>query len=369
MLSEKMSFIALHVFGRLVALLLDDFSAIRKIDKSDMLSVMQKTPDRLVLPADAESTCRINIDPPRTIVFAGLGGSAIVGDILADYCRDIVHVPVTVCRSVKIPEFVDKSTFFVAISYSGDTRETLGLCEQAKRRNANLAAVTSGGKLLSMARTEGIPYLEVNASMPPRVALPELVAALLHVLEEAGVLDTNGRLLESASTSTRALIDSVKITVPLTQNPAKQTAFSLHGHLPLLVGTEENVSVLRRFKNELNENSKEPAFFYSVPETFHNDIEGLKALNSLSKPQPIILRDVNQEESEQLEMKKLLETFSRFGYALPCFFSGIGDERFGWLFSAITFGDFVSFYLAMLNDVDPSELTLIPHFKALKGQV
>jgi len=350
-------------------LLLDDSTGIRKIDKSDMLSALEKTPERLVLPADAKFTCRINIDPPKAIVFAGLGGSAIVGDILADYCRDTVQVPVTVCRSLQIPKFVDTGTLFVAISYSGDTRETLGLCDQAKGRNANLAAITSGGKLLGMARSNGIPYVNVTSSMPPRVALPELVAALVHVLEEAKILATKGKLLESASTSTRALVDSVGGSVPLKRNPAKQAASSLYGHLPLLVGSEENVSVLRRFKNELNENSKEPAFFYSLPEAFHNDIEGLNALKSLSNPQPIILRDLNQEENERLEVNKLSETISRFGYAPPLFFSGIGDERFGWLFSAITFGDFVSFYLAMLNGVDPSELTLIPDFKALKGRV
>ena len=353
----------------MVALLLDDPAAIRKIDASDMLSALQKTPDRFLPPSDAESTCRIEIDQPAKILFAGLGGSAIAGDIIADYCRNLVHVPVTVCRSVKIPDFVDKSTLVVAISYSGDTRETLSMLQQANDKQAHVAIVASGGKLLGVARAGGVPYLNVTPNMPPRVALPELVAALVHMLTEIGTVDKRSRLLESASASTRTLIEGIKAAVPVRDNPAKELASSLHGHLPLLIGSEENVSVLRRFKNELNENSKMPAVFYTLPEAYHNDVEGLKTLNSLSHPQPVILRAAGQETNEQLEANKLAETLSEFGYSSPVFFDGIGDERFGWLLSAITLGDIVSFYLAILNGVDPSPLLLIPNFKSIKGLV
>ena len=353
----------------MVALLLDDPAAIRKIDVSDMLSALQKTPSRFLVPSDAESTCHIEIDTPTKILFAGLGGSAIAGDILADYCRDIVEAPVTVCRSVKIPDFVDRSTLVVAISYSGDTRETLSMLQQAKDRQAHVTIVASGGKLLGVARARGLPYLNVASNMPPRVALPELVAALVHTLTEIGMIDKRSNLLESASASTRTLIEGIKATVPVRENPAKQVASSLHGHVPLLIGSEENFSVLRRFKNELNENSKMPAVFYTLPEAYHNDIEGLKALKGLSNPQPVILRSSGQERNEQLEANKLVETLSEFGYSSPVFFDGVGDERFGWLLSAITFGDFVSFYLAMLNGVDPSPLLLIPNFKSIKGLV
>jgi glucose/mannose-6-phosphate isomerase len=303
------------------------------------------------------------------IVFAGVGGSGIVGDILADYCRDVIRVPTTVCRSLIIPKFVDKNTLFVAISYSGDTRETLGMFEQAKDAHARLAIVSSGGKLLSQARADNIPYVKVPAGMLPRVALPELIAAMTYALGKAGILEDSRRLLESASISVNVLIDGLKAAVPLEQNPAKQVASTLVGHLPFLIGNDENVSVLRRFKNELNENSKAPAVFYTLPEAYHDDIEGLKALTELSKPQPIILRSPSQGGDEQLAAEKLLETLSQLGFPQPLFFSGMGDGRFEWLISAITFGDFVSFYLAVLKGVDPSKLSFIPHFRAIRGQV
>jgi glucose/mannose-6-phosphate isomerase len=352
-----------------VNLAIDDNAAIRKIDESGMLLLMQRSPNRLVPPADAESTCHIDIPRPTNIVLAGVGGSGIVGDILADYCRDAVQLPTAVCRSLKIPKYVDKSTLFVAISYSGETRETLHMFEQAKKAGAKLAIVTSGGKLLNAAQVDTIPYVQVAAGMLPRVSLPELVAAVTHILGQAKVIDGATKLLESGSRSMSALIDTVNAEIPLERNPAKQVAMALTGHLPLLIGSEQNVSVLRRFKNELNENSKVPAFFYTLPEAYHDDIEGLKELTHLSAPQPVILRSQDEHEGEELARERLLDTFSQLNFPLPLFFDGIGAARFEWLISAITFGDFVSFYLAVLREVDPSKLSLIPQFRAIKGRV
>lgn len=334
-----------------------------------MLSIMQRTPLRLRPPANAESTCHIDFEEPTNVVFAGVGGSGIVGDILADYCRYAINLPTTVCHSFRIPKFVGKNTLFVAISYSGDTRETLGMFEQAKSTRARLVVVSSGGKLLAAARADTLPYVQVKAGMLPRVALPELIAAATYVLGQARIIVDSRGLLESASRSASALVDSVRAAITLAQNPAKQVAVALVGRLPLLIGDEENACVLRRFKNELNENSKSPAMFFTLPEAYHDDVEGLKALSELTKPQPIILRSYAQRGDEQLAGKKLLETFSQLDFPQPLFFSGMGDGRFEWLISAITFGDFVSFYLSVLKRVDPSKLSLIPDFRAITSQV
>ena len=347
---------------------LDDRDIVRKIDESDMLGVMEKSSERLTPPADIESTCRIHFESPMNVVLAGVGGSGIVGEILTDYCRDAVEVPTAVCRSVKIPKSVGKNTLFVAISYSGETIETLHMFEQARQAGAKLAVVTSGGKLFHAAQENRIPYAKIPAGMLPRVALPELVAALTYVLGEVGLLDTRN-LLESASSSISDIINKVKATTPLGQNPAKQMAMALRGHLPILVGREEDLSVLRRFKNELNENSKVPAFFYTLPEAYHDDIEGLQELSQLTRPQPVFLRPHGETGEEQRVNEKLVDLFSQHEYPQPLYFGGVGLDRLAWLLSAITLGDFASFYLAILKGVDPSKLSLIPSFRAIRGQV
>jgi glucose/mannose-6-phosphate isomerase len=303
------------------------------------------------------------------IVFGGVGGSGIVGDILTDYLRSELDIPVAVCRSVRIPRYMGKNTLFVVISYSGETGETLGMLEQAKDSGVNVVVICSGGKLLSIARSEGIPHVKVEGGMPPRVALPELVAALTYVLGQGDVLKDSQRLLDTASRSVRQIIGEVKPPVPVTKNRAKQMAVALKDHLTLLLGSENNSSVLRRFKNELNENSKVPAFYFTLPEAYHNDVEGLKTLAELSRPQPIVLRNQNQTGGEERTEKGLVELLSQLGFARPLSFEGVGDDRLGWLLSAITFGDYVSTYLSVLRNVDPVKLSLIPSFKAIRGQV
>ncbi len=327
------------------------------VDQSDMLAAIERTPDRLVPPSNADSTCRIRFQSPMNIVFGGVGGSGIVGDILTDYLRSEVGIPVAVCRSVGMPRYVGKNTLFIAISYSGDTAETLGLFEQAKRNGANVAVVCSGGKLLATAQSQGIPYVKVDGGMPPRLALPELVAALAYVLGQGGVLKDTQKLLDTASRSVRQIITSVKPSVPLTKNQAKQMAVALKDHLPVLLGSEDNISVLRRFKNELNENSKVPAFYLALPEAYHNDIEGLKTLTELSRTQPIILCNQNQTGGDERTEKRLVELLSQLGFARAISFEVAGDNRLGWLLSAITFGDYVSTYLSVLRDVDPGNFS------------
>jgi glucose/mannose-6-phosphate isomerase len=348
---------------------LDDPGEIRKVDQSDMLSALERTPQRLAPPSNADSTCRIQFQNPMNIVFGGVGGSGIVGDILSDYCRTESNIPATVCRSVRIPRYVGKNTLFVAISYSGATGETLGMLDQAKSNGAYVVVICSGGKLLSTAQSQEIPHVKVDGGIPQRLALPELVAALAYVLGQVGVFKDSRKLLEMASSSVRERIGTVGVSVPLAKNQAKQMAAALKDHLPLLLGSENNSSVLRRFKNELNENSKVPAFYFTLPEAYHNDVEGLKTLTELSRPQPVLLRDRRQTEGEERTEKRLVELLSQLGFARALSFEGVGEDRLGWLLSAVTFGDYVSTYLSALRRVDPAKLFLIPSLKAVRGQV
>jgi len=339
------------------------------IDKSNMLAVMEKTAEHLTPPSDADATCNINPEDPQNLVFGGVGGSGIVGDVLSDYCRTALGIPSFVCRASRIPNFVGKKTLFLAISYSGDTNETLGMLDQAKLAGAKLATVCSGGRLLSLSRAEKIPHVKVSANLLPRVALPELLGATMFVIGRANIVQDSGKLLQTAGEMVAEQIGEVKLSVPLRQNRAKQAAVALKDQLPLLMGSEENASVLRRFKNELNENSKVPAFYYALPEAYHDDIEGLSTLNQLCKTQPLLLRSQRELAGEMKTADKLEELLVELGFPSPVVFGGKGDDRLGWLLSAIIFGDYVSAYLAILRDVDPSSLTLIPKFRAIRGQV
>ncbi len=346
-----------------IAMNLDDLTALRRIDCSGMLSIMERTPERLAPPADAAKTCGRRLDRPLNVVFGGVGGSGIVGEILTDYSREAVDVSVSICRSLHVPRFVGKGTLFIAISYSGETEETLTLLDQAQGRGAKVATIGSGGRLLAQSRQQGFPYLKVPEGLLPRVALPELIAAAIFVMESAEILRDSDSILRQVAGSLRTEIKSIGENSTIQGNKAKQIARALVDRLPLLMGNEESGSVLRRFKNELNENSKTPAFYFTLPEGYHDDVEGLKTLNQLSRTQPILLRSQRELEGQKRTREKLYALLAELGFPPIVEFEGIGENRLEQLLTAITFGDFVSVYLAALRGLDPSRLELIPRFR------
>ena len=342
---------------------LDDAEGIRKIDRSDMLSIMEMTPTRLAPPVNASSTCSPDPGTVDNVVFGGVGGSGIVGDIISDYCRGRTTVPLSVCRAFRIPAFVGKHTLFVAVSYSGNTRETLGQVEQAKRRDAKIIAICSGGNLLSIAKSESIPYLKVPSGLLPRVALPELVAAAVFAIGSARLSPDWTRALSEPSRLLSDLIKRVKPSVPTRQNSAKRMARALPNKLPLIICDEAYGSVLRRFKNELNENSKMPALCYTVPEGYHDDIEGLAALRQLTKPQPLLFRTRHELDGQRRTREQLTRLLSDLHFPPVLEFYGKGTSVLSQLLTAVAFAGYVSVYLAILRGVDPAELKVIPKFR------
>jgi glucose/mannose-6-phosphate isomerase len=342
---------------------LDDVAARKQFDKSNMLQEMENAPSRLKPPADAETTFSNSFDVPRNIVIGGVGGSGIAGDIVTDYVKTRSTIPISVCRAYNLPTYVDKDTLFLAISYSGETHETLNLLEEAHKRRAKVATVTSGGRMLVTSLAKKIPYLKVTSGLPPRVALPELLAAALFALGKATLSKEPETILHNASSALATEIQSIKCETPTNDNKAKQMAERLHDRLPLLLGPEERVSVLRRFKNELNENSKIPAVYMCMPECYHDDIEGLESLISLASVQPVLLRTWETGHQPKT-VESLVALMKELGFPPIMTFQGHGEDVLSELLTAITFGDFVSVYLALLRRIDPTTLLLIPKFRA-----
>ena len=346
-----------------VRMILDDVTLLRHVDRSSMLHEMEETPSRLKPPANAKSTFPDPFDEPRNIIIGGMGGSGIAGDIVTDYLKTRSKIPISVCRAYSLPSDVDTSTLFLAISYSGETRETLNLLDDANKRGAMVATISSGGTMLATSIAKRIPYLKVASGLPPRVALPELLAAILFALGKEILLEQPTTILDRASSALASEIRSVKFDTPTKDNQAKQMAERLHDRLPLLLGPEERVSVLRRFKNELNENSKIPAIYMTIPECYHNDIEGFASLHKLSSVQPVLLRTEKQFKT----IESLFSLLNELGVPPVMTFKGQGDDVFSELLTAVTFGDFVSVYLALLRQMDPTILHLIPKFKTATG--
>lgn len=298
------------------------------------------------------------------IVFLGMGGSAVGGGILKDWAYGQARVPIEICRDSVIPGFVDEETLTIAVSYSGNTYETLEAFHQALSRGSPALAVSSGGSLAELSSARRLAHIQVPKGLQPRAALPYLMLPIGIALERLGVFKGFRRELEASLSLLEEAGRKLKRTVPLEENPAKKLALSLHGSLPVVYGFREYSTIAYRFKTQLNENSKIFCKHDIFPELNHNEIVGWE------KPQPflsekvhlLILRDGREPEEVNASIEAFKEVVGGRGFRITEVYAE-GKLRLSRMLYLIYLGDYTSFYLAILNGVDPTPISSITTLK------
>ncbi len=296
------------------------------------------------------------------VCIAGMGGSAIGGDIARAVLSDAAGVPIAVCRYYSLPKYVNEKSLVIACSYSGETEETLAAYDDARSKGAQIVCVTAGGSLAQKARANGHSVILVPGGYPPRAALGYLMAPVFYILFYAGIVsDPEGDLLETIELL-KSLAEEYNPNVP--SNRAKEIAYSLQGKVPLIYTAAAGFEpAALRWKCQLSENSKVMAFSNLFPELNHNEIMGWGPLREINRQFRIIyLRDRNLHPNILKRMritKTILEQHS--GGVIEV--ESTGASLLARLFSLIFLGDLVSLYLAILNRVDP---TAIDHINLIK---
>ena len=221
------------------------------------------------------------IDPGRfpsaadtaNIVVLGMGGSGISGDVVSAAFSDELPVPVTVLKQMRVPAFVGPGTLAFAVSYSGDTEETLAMARAAVERGARLVAVSRGGALAELAAETGSLHLPCPDGYMPRAAVGALVAPLVVSLFRMGLVTSGHRQLEAAERQLTARRNECRTEVEGAANPARELARRIDRTVPLVYGAGALGGVAAyRWKCDVNENAKAPAFSHQYPELDHNEI-------------------------------------------------------------------------------------------------
>ncbi len=301
--------------------------------------------------------------PPRAVIVAGMGGSAIGGDLLAALARDLATVPIFVHRNYGLPTWAGPPTLVLASSYSGNTEETLSSAAEAFRRGAPLVAVTTGGELARHASEWGASLLSFDYPAQPREALGYSFLLLLGILVRLDLLPDLSPEVEESISVLEALRAEVEPAVPLERNPAKALAFWLYGSLPTIYGSDLLSPVARRWKGQFNENSKSWAFFEELPEMDHNAITGTANPPSFSgRVRALFLTSEQDHPRNRLRQEVTRRLFEEAGVPC-CTVAGRGKSPLAQMLSTILLGDAISYYLAMLYRADP---TAIPAIHALK---
>ncbi len=356
-----------------------DFS---KLDKANMIELLEEFPQKMrdalllgeefiiptnLLPNHATTTTATANVPAqnfKNIVVLGMGGSAIGGDLLSDYLADELSIPIVVIRGYDIPKFVDKNSLVFTISYSGNTEETISTLKKCLEAKARIIALTSGGKLAVLSQENNFPVIKVPGGIQPRAAISYLFFPILKALERLGLIKERSSEIEETISILQDLSREYCAKSASKNNLAKKVALSLYQHLPLIYGSEGLLeAVAMRWKTQINENSKWPCFWNIFPELDHNEIVGYEIENNINRQVKIIyLQDkeglLRVEQRRKITRKIIQGKVAEF---MVCPTKGKG--KMSRMFSLIFLGDLASYYLAILNQVDPSPVACIEDLK------
>ena len=297
------------------------------------------------------------------VVISGMGGSAIGGWLVKSLVESEARLPVFVYSNYGLPAFVSSKTLFIASSYSGMTEETLSSFEQSLKSEAKKLALTTGGKLRAMAEENNIPVFIFAYPSPPRAALPFSFLPILCFLGKLGFIGDKSEDIAEMIQVLEKEEEEIDEKVPSKDNPAKQLAQNLYGKLAIIYGAGITSEVAHRWKTQLNENSKTFAFYEVFPELNHNAVVGYQFPKELvDKLGIIFLRSELLSQRIKLRFEVTSELLKRAGVS-HYFVDGKGKSPLSQMMSLVLFGDYVSYYLAILNEINPTSIEAIDYLK------
>lgn len=335
-------------------------------DKSDMYGVISNMPDQIreALKLAEDFSVDIDTDSISNILFAGMGGSAIGGDLVRSILENESELPISVVRNYNLPAWAGETTLALVTSYSGNTEETLSAYKDAMEKGCKIICVTTGGKLLELADNDKVPVLIIPSGLPPRGAIAYCSIPWLLIFTSLGIIKNRSSEIESMALELENVIEEYGNYESSQDNLALSIAKRVVGKIPLIYVSTGSFSVIgKRWANQIQENAKMLAYTNELPEMNHNEIMGWH-LTGLSKESILPIFIISSSYHPRVKLRfditsKLVE--EKRGEVVRI--SPKGDNLLTQLFSSIVMGDFISFYLSLLNNIDPGPVDIISELK------
>jgi glucose/mannose-6-phosphate isomerase len=287
----------------------------------------------------------------QAIVYAGMGGSGIPGDLLRALLRDS-RTPVLVSKDYRLPGHAGPGTLAIITSYSGDTEETLAAYRDARTSKCRMLALTSGGKLAEQCRMDGTPVIMVPAGQVPRQTLASFLFSLLGCLSQSGIVQLTDGILEQAITA----LGNAEL-----ERRGEELAEQLAGRIPIIYTSQALAGLGLRWKQAMNENGKVPAYANTFTELCHNEVEGY-ASPLMQHVHAILIRDERDHPGVQKRMAAVKAVLK--GRGVPVTEVVLrGDHLLIRLCQAIQLGDYASYFLAKRAGINPYETPVIARIK------
>jgi glucose/mannose-6-phosphate isomerase len=344
---------------------LDDFRSFAKLDSQNMLGEID------ALPRQLQSAWELGQQQPLPdgkgithVIISGMGGSAIGADLLAAYFSPVCKIPVVVHRDYGLPAWAyGQQTLVIASSHSGNTEETLDSFEAAIQDGCRILAVCTGGELEKRARSHKLPVWKFTHAGQPRAAVGFSFGLLLAAFFRLGLIpDPEGELLEALA-GMRSQQETLRADVPVMQNPAKRMAGQLVGRWVNVYGAGNLAPVARRWKGQMNEIAKAGAGFETLPEADHNAMAGKENPALLANTMTLFLRASSDHPRNHLRAELTRRSFMVAGLNTDVY-NANGESPLAHVWTALHFGDYLAYFLAMAYEVDPTPVEALEDFKA-----
>jgi glucose/mannose-6-phosphate isomerase len=296
------------------------------------------------------------------LIVCGMGGSAIGGDLAEAALDSRLTKPLSTIRGYELPSWTTRDSVVLCASYSGNTEETLACYEAAGVIGTQRVVVTTGGRLAELARSDGVPVIPLPAALQPRAAVAYMFVSVVEVARLVGAAPGLRTEIDAASAHLQDLTREWGPEAD-TDSLAKRVAQRVHGTCVCIYGAGCTAAVARRWKTQLNENAKVPAFFAELPEANHNEIVGWEGAGDMGSFTAVFLEDVDQHPrvGQRIELtSRLIEPGATGTLRLE----SRGSNPVERLLSLVLLGDLVSLYLAVLRGIDPSPVEVIERLKA-----
>ena len=357
-------------------MILDDLSRFKSLDPQDMLGQIDGLPDQLQSAWDLSqgqplefvdglrpSASKSDI---RQVVVCGMGGSAIGADLVAAAVMDSCLVPIIVHRDYGLPAFAKgPETLVICSSHSGNTEETLDSFETAVRNGCHVLAVSTGGKLSERAKAEGVPVWQFEHNGQPRAAVGFSFGLILGALRGLDLVPDVGEDIAGAVKAMKTQQTALVAESPIPKNPAKRLAGQLMGRWVTVFGAGVLTPVARRWKGQLNEVAKAVANFEFIPEADHNTLAGVLHPVEVIPPHvmTLFLRAPSDHPRNRLRLDITRKTYMLEGMNVDSY-TAKGDSAIAHIWTALHFGDYMAYYLAMAYGVDPTPMSALESLKA-----
>jgi glucose/mannose-6-phosphate isomerase len=296
----------------------------------------------------------------RNVLITGLGGSGIGGSIVSQLTENEVRVPVSVNKDYFLPAHVGKHTLVIVSSYSGNTEETLNAMEIALERGARVVCISSGGKVIDIARSKGLDHIIIPGGMPPRACLAYSFTQLFYILHGFGLI---GPAFRDDLEASIHLLDHEEEHIC---SEAYYLAEKLHRKVPVIYSQASFEGVCIRFRQQINENAKMLCWHHVLPEMNHNELVGWTQSND--KLAVVFFRNEDDYSRTQKRMELTKEIVTKFTpYVFEIYSKGATPlQRALYM---IHFGDWVSWYLSEIRSIDANEVKVIDYLKGELGKV